>query len=615
MEERRAEGVGARREDRGRPEVVRYESWDRGAAWAFKANLPVTQFYRVAVDDSKPFYFVYGGTQDNATLGGPSRTTSAHGILNSDWFVTTFGDGFFAAVDPKDPNIVYSESQYGGLVRFDRKNGEEIDIQPQPGPGEPPLRWNWDSPLIVSPHAPSRIYFAAQRLFRSDDRGDHWAPVSPDLTRQVDRNKLKMMGRVWSVDAVAKNTSTSLYGNVVSLAESPRKEGLLYVGTDDGLVQVTEDGGTTWRKVETFPGVPASTYVAGLSPSPHDDVTVYAEFDNHKMGDFKPYLLKSGDRGRTWVSIAGDLPAKGTVYTVVEDPAKSGLLYCGTEFGLYFSPDGGRRWVQLKGGLPTIAVKDIAIQKREGDLVLATFGRGFYVLDDLTPIRKATDALLAKEAALLPVKTAWMFIPVKPLGLRDKAFQGESFFTAPNLPFGAVITYYLKDELKTKKKARLAAEKKVASKGGDVFYPSWDLLRAEELEEEPAILLTVTDPAGNVVRRLTGPVKPGFHRIAWDLRYPASNPPAPTRASSDEDEDQFRPGPHGPLAMPGTYNVTLAKRMDGTITPLGEPVELSAEILATASLPAPDRAKVLEFEQKTARLQRAVLGSVEVAKE
>ena len=592
-----------------------YESFDRGATWAYKANLPVTQFYRVALDESKPFYFVYGGTQDNATLGGPSRTTSAHGIVNSDWFVTTFGDGFFSAVDPKEPNIVYSESQYGNLVRFDRKTGEEIDIQPQQGPGEPPLRWNWDSPLLISPHANTRLYFAAQRLFRSDDRGDHWTPVSPDLTRQVDRNRLKMMGRVWSVDAVAKNTSTSLYGSIVSLTESPKKEGLLYVGTDDGLVQVTEDGGKAWRKVEAFPGVPANAYVSCLAPSPVDEGTVYAAFDNHKMGDFKPYLLKSADRGKTWASIAGDLPAKGTVYTVIEDPAKAGLLYAGTEFGLYFSPDGGKRWAALKGNLPTIAVRDLKIQSREGDLVAATFGRGFYVLDDLTPIRKATEELLAKEAALLPVRNAWMFVPQKPLGLREKAFQGEAFFTAPNPPFGAVFTYHLKDELKTKKKARLAAEKKAAAKGGDVFYPSWEALRAESVEEEPQVLLTVTDPAGNVVRRLTGPVKQGFHRVAWDLRYPASNPPAPSRAGSDDEEDQFTPGPRGPLAMPGSYRVSLAKRIDGVVTPIGDPVEFSAEILGTATLPAPDRAKVLAFEQKTARLQRAVLGSVETAKE
>ncbi len=582
-----------------------YESFDRGQTYIYFPNLPLGQFYRVEVDNSSPFYRVYGGTQDNSTVGGPSRTRTRHGITNHDWFFTQGGDGFQTRVDPTDPDIVYSQSQYGNLARFDLRTGERIDIVPQPEPGEADLRWHWDSPLIISPHSPTRLYFAAQRIYRSDDRGDSWKPISGDLSRQIDRNRLRIMGRVWSVDAVAKNTSTSPWGSVVALAESPLKEGLIWAGTDDGLIHVTEDGGANWRRIDRIAGVPETTFVSRLTPSQHDGNTVYASFDNHKAGDYRPYIAKSTDLGRTWTLISGNLPERGSVYVVIEDHKDPNLLFAGTEFGLYFTQDGGRTWTRLGSGLPTIQVRDLAIQKREDDLVVATFGRGFYILDDISPLRQLDSGVLAQEAYLFPVKKAPLYIESNPLGGAGAAWQGARFYTASNPPFGAVFTYYLKEELKTRRERRQEAERQAVRQGRDVFYPPWDSLKAEDREEAPSIILTVSDSEGRIIRRITGPTGAGIHRVAWDLRYPAPNP---ARTSADDEEDDgFGPPAAGPYVIPGIYRVSLSQRVDGIETPLGVPQ--SFEVYHLDADRTPRSAAVLAFQRRTAELQRAVLGA------
>jgi photosystem II stability/assembly factor-like uncharacterized protein len=580
-----------------------YESFDRGRTWKYMPNLPVTQFYKVTVDNDAPFYNVYGGTQDNYSLGGPSRTTSAHGIVNADWVTTDTGDGFESAVDPEDPNIVYAQSQHGNLARFDRRSGESTSIQPQPRKGEAAYRWNWDSPLFVSPHSHTRLYFAANKVFRSDDRGDSWTVISDDLTRRLDRNTFEVMGRVWPMDAVAKNASTSQYGNIVALDESPAAEGLLIAGTDDGLIQVTEDGGANWRRIDTFPGVPDLTYVNDIVASRHDRATVYAAFNNHKRGDFKPYVLKSADLGRTWTPIASGLPERGSVYALAEDHVRRDLLFAGTEFGLFVTCDGGRSWKKLGSGLPTIAVRDLDIQRRESDLVLATFGRGFYVLDDYAALRDITPEVLAKDGHVFPVKDAWMFVekyPLGGLGSKAKGFQGESYFSAPNPAVAAVFTYHLKDAPKTLRDQRKDAEAALVKAGKPVPYPTYEQLKAEDDQEPAFLLFTITDEDGHVVRVLREPARKGLNRASWDLKYPALAPTSPAQAAPAAS------GPSSTLVVPGGYAVSLAMSLDGKIRDLAGPVTFKVQALAAVSLPAADKAELAAFQKRVRRLGHAV---------
>ena len=542
-----------------------YETFDNAETWRYIKNLPLTQFYKVAVNNAEPFYHIFGGTQDNGSAGGPSATDEREGIANKHWYKTLFADGHQSATDPVYNDIIYAETQQGGLYRIDLTTGEQVSVQPKAGLGEPHERFNWDAPILVSPHNPKRLYFASYRVWKSESRGDDWEPISGDLTRNEDRLTLPIMGRKQSWDNAWDVGAMSNYNTITSLAESPVQEGLLYAGTDDGFIQVSENGGESWRKIPvTALGLAPRTFVNDIKADLFDANTVYVALDNHKEGDFNPYLFKSTDKGQSWQSISGNIPDRTLVWRMVQDPIKKNLLFAATEFGIYTSLNGGTSWQKL-GGAPTISFRDLTIQKRENDLVAASFGRGFFVLDDYSALREFTEDNLSQKGKLFNPRTAKWFVPRSNIGN-----TGADYYFAKNPTYGAVFTYHLADEYQTAKEVRKEKETSLNKNKADIPYPGWDALDAERQEKEAQVVLSIQDSQGNVINKISQKASQGSHRMAWNFSH--FNP-----YSISDSPSRYRGG--GALAKPGTYQASLSLVQNGEVTPLDGPIPFEVKAL------------------------------------
>ncbi len=581
-----------------------YETFDQGETWRHFPNMPISQFYKVAVSSSEPFYDVMAGAQDLGTLLGPSRTTTVEGVRNSDWYFPMGADGYGVDFHPDDPQILYLMTQQGNLYRVDRRDEEAIRIQPQPRPEDEPERWNWDSPLLISPHDADRLYFASQRLWRSDDRGNSWTPISVDLTTSANRYTLPFMGRVWELDALHDNGAMSKYATLTAISESPVREGLIYVGSDDGLIHRTRDGGDSWARLSPLPGVPERSFINDVEAGLHGEDVIFAAADAHKTGDYAPYLFRSEDGGESWISITGDLPAEMIVWAIKQDHLRPELLFVAGEWGLYVTVNGGAEWRRLEGA-PTIAFRDLQLQRRDGDVVGATFGRGIYILDDYAPLRElAAEAGGREVAGVWPVRDAWLYIPSVPNQAPGRPTLGSDAYSAPNPPFGATFSYYVPETLASASETRKAREAELRDREEDVPFPGYDRLRDEEGETQPGIWLEIRDADGGVRRRIGGRASKGLHRTSWDLRGPPPNPVS-------LDQDGFRPpwagDPIGPLDPPGRYSVAMIQTGPGGARQVGEarffdvravPDERSSDLVAAS-----------RFQHETAKLQRGVLAA------